>query len=99
TGGIRTFTPQVRLALQTGAVDTTTDADYAESTQVTFDWTNWNVPRSIRVRAIDDHQVDGQDRQVFAPTLDYLNNLHGPLFVRGGAGDDRPGLFEREPVL
>ena len=43
--------------------------------------------------------MDGGDSQVFAPGLDYVNHVQGPLRVRGGLGDDRTGLFEREPIM
>src|SRR5205807_9698323 len=43
--------------------------------------------------------VDGQDTHVFAPELNQLNNVQGPLFINGGEGKDRTGLLEREPVM
>jgi hypothetical protein len=32
---------------------------------------------------------------VFAPTLDQLYNIQGPLFIHGGEGAERTGLLER----
>jgi len=51
------------------------------------------------VRAIDNNRVDGMDTKVFAPQLNQLNNIQGPLFINGGQGTDRTGLLEREPVM
>ena len=109
TGGIRSFIEQVALcagdALATGSTVCQTDTDFRSGgapqlvLTLTFTASNWDHPQTVTVRAIDDHRVDGQDRQVFAPTLNYLNNIQGPLFVRGGLGDDRTGLFELEPVM
>src|SRR5262245_66123131 len=66
---------------------------------VTFTHADWNTPKTIWVRAIDDTRVDGQDTQVFAPMLNQLNNIQGPLFINGGSGAERTGLVEREPVI
>ncbi len=108
TGGIRAFTEQLKVCVVTAGEPCTDDTHFALSKTVKFiddtitvDPTavNWDTPVVVRVRAIDDKRVDGQDTQVFAQTLDYLNQIQGPLFIRGGAGDDRTGLFEREPVM
>ena len=43
--------------------------------------------------------MDGGDTKVFAPTLDQLNNIQGPLMITGAEGPDRTGLLEREPIM
>jgi Ca2+-binding RTX toxin-like protein len=73
--------------------------NFFKSIGVTFNDGNWDVEQTVHVRAIDDDIVDGGDTQVFAPILDLANNIQGPLFIVGGIGVDRSGLFEREPVM
>ncbi|MEX2645398.1 MAG: choice-of-anchor D domain-containing protein [Gaiellaceae bacterium] len=99
TGGIRSFIEQVRVCVIGPGVTCTSDAEFAFTKDVVFDSTNWSTPRTVVLRAVDDARVDGMDTQVFAPQLDLLNNIQGPLFIRGGLGEDRTGLFEREPVM
>src|SRR5439155_24528293 len=89
-GGIRSFTEQLEVS-----ADGTT---WGFTASLTFTSGNWNVPRTIYVRAFDDTRVDGNEAQVFAPQLDQLNSIQGPLFITGGEGPDRTGLLEREPV-
>ena len=59
----------------------------------------WNAPITVYVRAHENQRVDGGDTHVFAPELDTLSAIQGPLFVNGGEGQDRTGLLEREPVM
>ena len=99
TGGIVSFIEQVLVCVIGPGVPCTSLAEFAFEKTVVFDDDNWNVPRTVVMRAVDDARVDGQDTQVFAPQLDLLNNIQGPLFIRGGLGEDRTGLFEREPVM
>ena len=98
TGGIFAFSPQVRLCVG-GVCETASDASFATRKFVTFTNANWDVPQTVWVRAIDDNRVDGQDTQVFAPYINQLNNIQGPLFINGAQGTDRTGLLEREPVM
>ena len=105
TGGIRSFAEQVLVCVALSGVDCTNPANYAFDKPVSFNAdgsggnVKWDVPVTVHVRAFDDKRVDGQDTQVFAPQLDLLNNIQGPLFIRGGLGEDRTGLLEREPVM
>jgi Ca2+-binding RTX toxin-like protein len=98
TGGIVSFIEQNKVCV-IGPSTCTSAADFAFSKDVTFTSTDWSTPRTVVVWALDDARVDGMDTQVFAPQLDLLNNIQGPLFIRGGLGEDRTGLFEREPVM
>ncbi len=99
---IRSFTQQVELCYDdpsaAGACGLTEDT-FSDTITLTFDSTNWSAAKTVTVRALNDARVDGGDSQVFAPILDYVNNVQGPLRIRGGLGDDRTGLFEREPVM
>ena len=98
TGGIVSFSQQVVLCNES-LEDCTNPANYHDHVDVTFDGTNWYLPQTVHVRARGNDRVDGMDTKVFAPTLDLLNNIQGPLFVNGGEGDDRTGLLEREPLM
>ena len=40
----------------------------------------------MTVRAIDDLVFDGNDTQVFAPDLQTVNKIRGPLIIEGAAG-------------
>jgi hypothetical protein len=75
------------------------EANWAQTKTLTFTTATWNQPKTVFVRAHQDTRVDGQDTQVFAPQLQQLNAIQGPLFVNGGEGADRTGLLEREPVM
>ena len=91
TGGIVSFAQQVELSLD--------GITWAAFVDLTFTTANWNTPQTVYVRAKQDSRVDGQDTQVFAPQLEQLNTIQGPLFVNGGEGANRAGLLEREPVM
>ena len=47
---------------------------------------NWNVEQIVTVRALDDTRIDGNDTQVFAPDLQTVNKIRGPLIIDGAAG-------------
>jgi Ca2+-binding RTX toxin-like protein len=51
-----------------------------------FDSTNWNIPQTVNVKAIDDPVADGGDTKVFAPRLHTVNDIMGPLFLQGAGG-------------
>ena len=53
---------------------------------LTFTVDNWNVAQTVNVAAVDDDVVDGSDWQVFAPQLDVLTNIQGPLLITGAGG-------------
>ena len=56
------------------------------SVDLVFDGSNWNVARTVLVRAKHDDYVDGSDYQAFAPTsISRINQIQGPLWVFGGA--------------
>ena len=99
TGGIRSFTEQVLVCVIGPGEPCTDPTHFSFLKTASFTSLNWDTPQIVVVRALDDPRVDGQDTQVFPPQLDLLNNIQGPLFIRGGLGDDRTGLFEREPVM
>lgn len=88
---VRSFVEQVEVSLN--------GTDWFTSVDVLLDADNWDDKQTIHVRAKDDLIVDGGDTQVFAPILDLANNIQGPLFIIGGIGVDRSGLFEREPIM
>ena len=92
TAGIRSFTEQVEVSVDGGT-------SWGLTGSLQFTITNWDVPQTILVRAIDDSRVDGGDTKVFAPTLDQVNSIQGPLYILGGEGIDRTGLLEREPIM
>ena len=99
TGAIVSFSQQLVLCLVHGIIDCTNPSDFGSQVTPQFDATNWYVPQTVVVRAKGNDRVDGQDTHVFAPTLDLLNNIQGPLFINGGEGTDRTGLLEREPLM
>ena len=99
TGGIRSFIEQVVVCVVGPGEPCTDPTHFSFLKSASFTSANWDTPQEVKVRALDDNRVDGQDTQVFPPQLDLLNNIQGPLFIRGGLGDDRTGLFEREPVM
>ncbi|CAM5793933.1 LEPR-XLL domain-containing protein [Rhizobacter fulvus] len=53
---------------------------------LTFTSANWNTPQTVTVRAIDDTVFDGNETQVFAPDLQTVNKIRGPLIIEGAAG-------------
>jgi Ca2+-binding RTX toxin-like protein len=98
TGGILSFAQQLIVCVG-GSCETASNASFAATKQISFDSTNWNIPRTVWVRSLENDRVDGGDTKVFGPELAQLNNVQGPLFVNGGVGKDRTGLLEREPVM
>ena len=88
---IVTFQPQVDL-LGSG-----TDPDGTPF--VVFNSSNWYIPQTVKVAAIDDAVVDGGDTKVFATQLDLASNVEGPLTIQGGPGPDHSELTSREPQL
>src|SRR5262249_31708868 len=48
--------------------------------------TNWRTGLTVTVAAIDDDFRDGNDTQVFAPDLQTVNKIRGPLIIEGAAG-------------
>ena len=99
TGGIVSFSQQLQVCVLGSTCQTDTGSGYAATQTVTFDDTTWDVPFTVWVRAVENDRVDGGDTHVFAPELNQLNAIQGPLFVNGGEGVDRTGLLEREPVM
>src|SRR5260370_22892993 len=103
TGGIVSYLHRLRLCLDSAWVDhCNATSDYSQTVARTFTTANWDQPQQIHVRAIDsahDGRVEGQDTHVFAPSLNQVNKLQGPLFVNGGEGKNRTGLLEREPLM
>ncbi len=91
TGGIRSYIEQVELS--------TDGVNFFETLTLTFDSGNWDQPQTVHVQAKEDQRVDGGDTKVFAPGLDQLDSIQGPLFIVGGLGEDRTGLLEAEPVM
>src|SRR6185436_4573266 len=59
--------------------------------QLRFTSSNWSMPQTVRVMAIDDLVLDGGDAQVFAAFEDRVNAVRGPLTIVGGplAGEER----------
>lgn len=62
--------------------------DETDLQQITLKFTsaNWNVEQIVTVRAYDDDRLDGNDTQVFAPDLQTVNKIRGPLIIEGAAG-------------
>lgn len=89
---IRSFIEQVQVSVDGGV-------SWGFNKSLTFTLGDWNTPKTVLVRAIDDPRVDGGDAQVFAPTLDQLNAIQGPLFITGGPFTNRTGLLERDPIM
>lgn len=58
----------------------------ASETFLTFTSGNWFTAQNVIVRAIDDLVFDGNDTQVFAPDLQTVNKIRGPLIIEGAAG-------------
>jgi Ca2+-binding RTX toxin-like protein len=89
---IRSFIEQVEVSVDGGA-------SWGVSKSLTFTAADWNAPKTVLVRALDDPRVDGSDAQVFAATLDQVNAIQGPLFIVGGPFANRTGLLERDPIM
>src|SRR5262249_49281573 len=85
--GIETRTTYGRTAIFEKQVT----VDGASSTVLTFDSTNWRTGLTVTVAAIDDDFRDGNDTQVFAPDLQTVNKIRGPLIIEGAAGARRGG--------
>jgi Ca2+-binding RTX toxin-like protein len=49
---------------------------------------NWYQPQTVKVQAIDDAVVEGDDVQVFPTTLQALDLIRGPLKIEGGSDPD-----------
>jgi Ca2+-binding RTX toxin-like protein/outer membrane protein OmpA-like peptidoglycan-associated protein len=60
--------------------------DGGSSTVFTFDSTNWKSGITVTVTAIDDDFRDGNDTQVFAPDLQTVNKIRGPIIIEGAGG-------------
>ena len=55
-------------------------------TSLTFTPANWATWQTVTVAALDDLVRDGNDTQVFAPDLQTVNKIRGPLILEGAAG-------------
>jgi Ca2+-binding RTX toxin-like protein/outer membrane protein OmpA-like peptidoglycan-associated protein len=64
------------------------DNDETDKQQITLTFTpdNWKDEQTVTVRAYDDTVLDGNDTQVFAPDLQTVNKIRGPLVIEGAAG-------------
>ena len=60
--------------------------DGGSSTVLTFNSGNWKTGLTVTVTAIDDDFRDGNETQVFAPDLQTVNKIRGPLIVEGAGG-------------
>ncbi len=96
TGGIRSFVEQLEVSTDGVTWGLTASLTFSENP---VDANAWNKPQTVHVRALNDTRVDGTDTLVFAPTLDLLNNIQGPLMISGSPGDDHTGLTELEPIM
>ena len=74
----------VQVAVSSVAPGAVQNAD--GTVTLTFTTENWNIVQTVTVAAVDDPVVDGSDWQVFAPELDVLTNIQGPLFITGAGG-------------
>ena len=99
TGGIQAYSQQLVVCLIHTGEDCTDPTHFTASVNVAFDSTNWDLPQTVVVRAKGNDRVDGGDTHVFAPTLDELGNIAGPLFINGGEPNNFTGLLEREPLM
>src|SRR5262249_23907607 len=52
--------------------------------QLVFTSANWATPQTVTVFAIDNNFVDGSDKLVFAPFVNQVNAIRGPITVDGG---------------
>jgi Ca2+-binding RTX toxin-like protein len=78
-GRTASFEIQVNV---TSAGDGTMD----EFTTLTFDADNWDTWQTVTVVARPDSEFEGNDTQVFAPDLQTVNKIRGPLIIEGAAG-------------
>jgi len=53
---------------------------------LTFTTSNWDIPQTVKVIAVDDDYYDGDDTQVFAPQLHTVSDIQGPLYLYGAGG-------------
>ena len=58
----------------------------AAQTSLLFTSSNWDQWQVVTVAAIQDSFIDGNDTQVFAPDLQTVNKIRGPLVIEGAAG-------------
>ncbi|MCH7511042.1 MAG: pre-peptidase C-terminal domain-containing protein, partial [Chloroflexi bacterium] len=54
-----------------------------DQSALTFTTANWFTPQIVTVTAIDDNFVDGGDTKTFAPILDVVTGVRGPLVIDG----------------
>jgi Ca2+-binding RTX toxin-like protein/phage tail sheath gpL-like len=52
--------------------------------QLVFTPTNWDIPQTVTVWAIDDDIVDGGDAKAFSPMDQRVNSIRGPVTIDGG---------------
>jgi len=71
---------------------------FAESVTLRFTASDWNVPQLVRVQALPDGVVDGDETQAFAAMPHTLGGIQGPLVIDGAGGN---GSLEGlgEPLL
>lgn len=71
-----------------GLDDSGSGDDEINKQQITLTFTpdNWDDDQLVTVRAFDDPNLDGNDTQVFAPDLQTVNKIRGPLIIEGAAG-------------
>ncbi len=60
--------------------------DFDSSTVLTFDKDNWKTGLTVTVTAINDTFRDGNETQVFAPDLQTVNKIRGPMIIEGAGG-------------
>jgi Ca2+-binding RTX toxin-like protein len=82
-----TYGRTVHFVTQVNVAKSGVDVDGDDTkTTLTFTNLNWFIPQVITVSAIDDNFFDGNDTQVFAPDLQTVNKINGPLIIEGAAG-------------
>jgi outer membrane protein OmpA-like peptidoglycan-associated protein/Ca2+-binding RTX toxin-like protein len=84
----KTRTTYGRTALfevQVEVTDKDADGD-GDTNTLSFTSANWNKPLTVYVQAKQDTVFDGNDTQVFAPDLQTVNKIRGPLIIEGAAG-------------
>ncbi|QSA97859.1 OmpA family protein [Methylococcus sp. EFPC2] len=80
-----TYGRTVNFKVQVAPTSDNSDGDNDPLT-LTFTSANWNVARTVTVAAVEDTYRDGNDTQVFAPELQTVNKIRGPLIIEGAAG-------------
>src|SRR5439155_17314880 len=65
-------------------VSTSQNGAYTDGLDLVFTAADWNVARTVWVKAIDDAVIDGDGIEVFAPAARTTAGIQGPLFVEGG---------------